>query len=92
MCIFQRKVLGSILKLSKTEQNPETKIYQIVKYLMEKQLDQRGKILNACVGTPIKIHNKNIFSDIREKKLDEPNTLCQGANQIDIHKMTKRDD
>ena len=35
MCIFQRKVLGSILKLSKTEQNPETKIYQIVKYLME---------------------------------------------------------
>ena len=53
---------------------------------------ERGMILNACVGTPIKSHNTNIFSDIREKKLDEPNTLCQGANQIDIHKMTKRDD
>ena len=31
------------------------------------------------------------YSEIREKKLDELNTLCQGANQIDIHKMTKRE-
>ena len=29
------------------------------------------------------------YSEIREKKLDELNTLCQGANQINIQKMTK---
>ena len=29
------------------------------------------------------------YSEIREKKLDELNTLCQVANQVDIHKMTK---
>ena len=29
------------------------------------------------------------YSEIREKKLDELNTLCQGANQICIHNMNK---